>query len=225
MARNPEEVRQLHPIEVQNVLAHLRPKAAGDTWARCDLIIFRLSCCCGLRVKEIVGLDMYDLRLDAIRPNIIVRGEVSKKVRAKRGGQRVTVNPAARSVPLHESPETLADLRRWKEYRAEIGAGLRDPFVCCLSRPRRGQRLSRDGAKRRWENAVKCLGPERARELSVHTGRRTYGSILQAAGRTLVEIRDAMGHTNVATTDQYLHSIAQTGRPDPFGKEVARRFV
>ncbi len=38
-----------------------------------------------------------------------------------------------------------------------------------------------------------------------HHGRPTFISLALAGGRTLAEVRDAAGHTNVAITSCYLH--------------------
>jgi site-specific recombinase XerD len=50
-----------------------------------------------------------------------------------------------------------------------------------------------------------------------HDLRHTYGSLLAADGIDLVSIKDAMGHSALATTDRYLHA-----RP---ASEQAARFT
>ena len=45
-----------------------------------------------------------------------------------------------------------------------------------------------------------------AQELTIHHGRHTFCSHA-AKLRTLVEVRDAAGHSNIATTSIYLHIV------------------
>jgi integrase len=48
---------------------------------------------------------------------------------------------------------------------------------------------------------------ERLRALTIHHGRHTFLSHDLAGGRTLAEVRDAAGHTNVSITSAYLHAV------------------
>jgi site-specific recombinase XerD len=41
--------------------------------------------------------------------------------------------------------------------------------------------------------------------LTIHHGRHTFISHALAGGRTLAEVRDAAGHSNVSITSVYLH--------------------
>jgi site-specific recombinase XerD len=46
---------------------------------------------------------------------------------------------------------------------------------------------------------------ERIGALTIHHGRHTFISHALAGGRTLAEVRDAAGHSNVSATSAYLH--------------------
>jgi integrase len=54
--------------ELQQVLADLRRKAPRSKNTRLNLVIFRLSACCGLRASEIAQLRMADVRVEMPRP-------------------------------------------------------------------------------------------------------------------------------------------------------------
>ncbi len=45
----------------------------------------------------------------------------------------------------------------------------------------------------------------RLETLTIHHGRHTFISHALAGGRTLAEVRDAVGHANVSITSAYLH--------------------
>src|SRR3954447_17508238 len=75
------------------------------------------------------------------------------------------------------------------------------PFsLICAAGP-----LQRHALRRRFLSACKVLGMARLRTLTIHHGRHTFISHALAGGRTLAEVRDAAGHTNVAVTSAYLH--------------------
>jgi integrase len=156
------------------------------------LVIFRLACCCGLRASEIAQLTMAEVRIELSRPYLKIR------VGAAKGGY-------SRTVPLWWDAGTLADLRDWKSERLRQGAGAHEPFIGSL-RPRRiGTRLSRHTLRKRFRTACKILGKNRLESLTIHHGRHTFISHALAGGRSLAEVRDAAGHSNVTMTSAYLH--------------------
>jgi len=178
--------------ELAAVLADLQRKASRSANSWLNLILVRLSCCCGLRVSEIAGLRISDIRVEASRPHIRIRRGASK------GGR-------SRIVPLWWDSGTLADLAKWKAERLRLGATSEQLFVASL-RPGRGTRtLSRHTLRRRFRTACKILGRERLETLTIHHGRHTFISHALAGHRTLAEVRDAAGHANVSITSAYLH--------------------
>jgi integrase/recombinase XerD len=178
--------------ELAAVLADLTRKAARsrNTWL--NLILVRLSCCCGLRVSEIADLQISDIRVEPSRPHLRIRRGASK------GGR-------ARTVPLWWDSGTLADLKRWKEERLRQGAKPDECFAGSLIEKRRGTRLSRHTLRKRFRTACKVLGRDRLEMLTIHHGRHTFISHALAGGRSLAEARDAAGHANVSITSAYLH--------------------
>lgn len=188
--------------EIREVIADLKRKRRSVN-TRQNLIIFRLATCCGLRVSEMVGLKMANLKLGSQRPHIEIPAAIAKR---RKG----------RKVPLWWDAGTLADLDQWKQERTSQGAKSGDPFVCSQSagtnsrtgKPSFGKPLSDRNAQSRFKNAIKCLGTERVEMLSIHCGRHSFVSHGLAGGRSLAEIRDAAGHANVSTTSIYLHTVS-----------------
>jgi integrase len=144
-----------------------------------------------LRVSELCGLNLADVRLGNDKPYIYVRREIGK------GGK-------SRRVPLWWDAGTLADLAAWRDQRKTQGAGPGDPFVCSQAKPTLGKVLDRRNARKRFLVACRVLGTERLATLTIHHGRHSFISHA-LRHRTLAEVRDAAGHSNVATTSVYLH--------------------
>src|SRR5450755_2034876 len=105
--------------ELATVLADLKAKAGRLTNATRNLVIFRLACCCGLRVSEIAGLQLDDVVLATPRPHLRLRAATTKGHRTRR-------------VPLWWDAGTLADVTAWAATRREHGARGADPFVCSV---------------------------------------------------------------------------------------------
>ena len=178
--------------ELAAVLADITKRAprSANTWM--NLILVRLACCCGLRVSEIAGLHISDVRVELSRPHIRIRRGASK------GGR-------SRIVPLWWDAGTLADLAKWKAERLCRGAAPDGPYVASFRPGRTMIPLSRHTLRRRFRTACKVLGRERLETLTIHHGRHTFISHALAFGRSLAEVRDAVGHQNVSITSAYLH--------------------
>jgi integrase/recombinase XerD len=175
------------------VLAELRRKAPRSKNTRLNLVIFRLATCCGLRASEISQLQVGDVRTEVARPHIRIR------VGASKGGK-------SRTVPLWWDAGTLADLAEWRKRWKESGATSEQPSVASLRTGRMSMPLSRHTLRKRFRTACKVLGLERLQSLTIHHGRHTFISHALAGGRTLAEVRDAVGHGNLSITSRYLHS-------------------
>ena len=193
--------------EIQMVLADLESRSRRSMRSWQNLIIFRLSCCCGLRRKEISGLTIADVQAFGDRPVVHVRKEITKGRLDKR---------RPRQVPLWWDAGTLHDLADWREYRLQQTSDPQDPFIC--SEAAGHGRLTTSSIARRWKTAIRILGPERVKQLSIHSGRHSFCSHALRAGRSLIEVRDAAGHANVTMTSEYLHVIDADNVPDIFGR-------
>jgi len=116
---NVDPVKILTRCELAGVLDDLNRKASRSASTRMNRAIFRLACCCGLRVSEIGALRLEDVHPASGRPHLRVRPEGAKCRRA-------------RVVPLWWNAATLGDLTAWKREREEQGARPSDPFIYCL---------------------------------------------------------------------------------------------
>jgi integrase len=179
--------------ELATVLADLKRKAPRSPNTHMNLIIFRLAACCGLRASEIAQLQVGDVRVEHTRPHIRIRKGASK------GGR-------ARIVPLWWDEGTLVDIGAWKAKWLMSDAKPQSVFIASLQPDRDPKPLSRHTLRKRFRTACKVLGRTRLETLTIHHGRHTFLSHALAGGRTLAEVRDAAGHSNVTVTSGYLHA-------------------
>ena len=73
--------RVLTRRELATVLADARKQAERSLNAQRNLIIVRLACCCGLRVRRSAALRLDDVNVDGARPHIRLRRETTKGTR------------------------------------------------------------------------------------------------------------------------------------------------
>jgi site-specific recombinase XerD len=132
----------------------------------------------GLRLAELVALDLDDVRVSA-RKGLVV-------VRSGKGD-------AYREVPLNALVRQV--LEEWLEQRSQsAGEGERALFV-----GRGGRRLS----KRSVDDVVRGLGKDAGVKLSAHLLRHTFLTVLVRKGNDLVMVAELAGHRRLETTRRY----------------------
>ena len=179
-----DQTRILSHDDIHEVITHLkRPRLARYRSNRQLLIVFRLSTCLGLRASEIADLKLSNVRLTKRLPSLRVTGKGNK----------------TRTVPLWWDGDTLDDLQRWMAERKLEGATADDHVLTT----NRGSRVDRSNIRKKFIRACKPLG----RTVTTHDGRHTFCSLALAGGKSLPQVRDAAGHSSVAITNVYLHSI------------------
>ena len=93
---------------------------------RQNLIVFRLSACCGLRRLGDLRPALCDVETVGPHPQILIPESPAKRWRP-------------RTVPLWWDRDTLADIEAWKRERIEAGAQASDPLVCSQHKDTRGK--------------------------------------------------------------------------------------
>jgi site-specific recombinase XerD len=132
----------------------------------------------GLRLAELVALDLDDVRVSARKGLVIVRSGKGD---------------AYREVPLNALVRQV--LEEWLEQRARLaGEGERALFV-----GRGGRRLS----KRSVDDVVRGLGKDAGVKLSAHVLRHTFLTVLVRKGSDLVLVAELAGHRRLETTRRY----------------------
>ncbi len=154
-----------------------------------DTLILELLYGSGLRVSELVGLDLRDLILDGRGP-----GDDSLRVSGKGNKQRI--------VPLGKKARQALD--HYLESRASFASpkgGELDAKALLLNRL--GSRLG----VRSVQNIVKrygALATGRA-DLHPHALRHTCATHMLEGGADLRAIQEFLGHSSLSTTQRYTH--------------------
>ena len=197
----------LTPNEVATCIGYANRRALSSKNFQLNRVLFRLSCCCGLRRCEIAGLNVGDVVTDGERPVVRVRAATTK---GKNGVRR------SRSVPLWWDSGTWIAMKEWKLHRQSQGAGKNDPFLCRLRSDQFGKRMSTRTIANRWRSVLRCLPEDRRAQLSCHKGRHSAATYALAAGHSLVEVQHMLGHASVHSTSVYLHLVDRKDVPDTF---------
>jgi integrase/recombinase XerC len=159
---------------------------------RRDRAILELFYASGLRLSELVGLDMEDVNL----PSRIVR------VAGKGGKERI--------VPFNTSAQKA--LRSWYSDRAPLRSALKSPGSSHKAqRPKadpvfvnaRGGRLTGRSVQRLVARYVASCSTRFG--ISPHALRHSFASHLLQRGADLRAIQELLGHVQLSTTQRYTH--------------------
>ena len=174
----------------------LAVRAAED---RQDGELIRVAAYSGLRRGELVTLRWGDVHF--IGRKLIVARTLSANVEASS-----TKSGRFREVPLPDQAAGALDrLSQREDYTGP------DEYVFCN---RFGRRLDASALRRRFARARNAAGLP---PLRFHDLRHTYGSLLVEGGVDLISVKAAMGHSQISTTERYLHARPAT--------ELAARFT
>jgi integrase/recombinase XerC len=158
------------------------PASGTSALAPRDHAILETLYSTGARVTELVGMSIGDLDL----------GSGTVRVRGKGNRERLTVlgEPAVAAI---------------RTYLAILGGCKKD--VTSPDQPvfrnRRGTRLSDRSVRRILQQWRRQLGlPE---DVTPHTLRHTFATHMLAAGASLRDVQELLGHSSVASTQIYTH--------------------
>lgn len=170
----------------ERVFEAAEARAAGEAPAGLrDLAILELFYSSGLRLSELVGLNLLDL--DLLSDQVKVRGK-GRKERLVPVGSR-----ASRALRSYlEEREALAQLP---------GADRRAVFL-----GRRGRRLTPRTVQRIVHRALAVVGGD---GLHTHSLRHTFATHLLDAGADLRAVQELLGHASLSTTQIYTHTSVE----------------
>lgn len=134
----------------------------------------------GLRISELVGVDIDDLELRA--KLVKVHGKGSKE----------------RIVPFGSKAEEA--LRAWLDVRGELVKDVEEQAVFVNYR---GQRITTRSVARLFDGYVRDAALRAG--ISPHTMRHSFATHLLNAGADLRGIQELLGHASLSTTQKYTH--------------------
>jgi integrase/recombinase XerC len=134
----------------------------------------------GLRISELVGIDLDDIELRA--KLVKVRGKGSKE----------------RIVPFGSKAESA--IRDYLSVRADL---IKDPEEQALFVNYRGERITTRSVRRLFDGYVHDAALRAG--ISPHTMRHSFATHLLNAGADLRGIQELLGHASLSTTQKYTH--------------------
>jgi integrase/recombinase XerD len=168
----------LSPAEVERLLA---APVGNEAYAFRDRAMLELLYATGLRVSELVGLNLEDLQLDV--GYLYAFGKGSKR----------------RIVPMGEA--AISELRRYlDEGRPFL---LRESASSHLFLNRVGRGLTRQGFWKIIKSRAREAGI--SKNITPHTLRHSFATHLLENGADLRAVQTMLGHADISTTQIYTH--------------------
>lgn len=205
--RGPKQPRRLPDfLPVDEAFVLLDARHPEDPIGVRDRAILEVLYGGGLRVAELVGLDL--MHLDMAAREVRVLGKGRKE----------------RIVPL--GSKALSALEAYLAVRSSLCRGPGDPEALFLNRL--GGRLSARSVGRLLERAVLRAGL--SRRVHPHTLRHSYATHMLDGGADLRDIQELLGHARLSTTQRYTHvtlarlrEVYDQAHPRAHGSRRARR--
>lgn len=171
------------------------PDAATPLGLR-DRAILELFYASGLRLSELVGLDLEDVNLSGRMVRVLGKG----------GKERIVPFNHAAAAAIRE----YLPARRRLASRAPGGANSTSDSVRRMGDPLfvnyRGGRLSSRSVSRMVQRYVTQVGAQRG--ISPHALRHSFATHLLERGADLRAIQELLGHARITTTQRYTHVSA-----------------
>ena len=176
----PRPDKPLPKVTDAESLARLFTPSDDDPLLLRDIAIFELIYSSGLRLAELVNIDLDDL--DLAQRQVVVTGKGNKTRYLPVGGKAIEA------------------VQRWLPLRADF---CRDPAEPALFVSQRGQRISARNVQMRLRQLIRRQGLEQ--HLSPHMLRHSFATHMLESSSDLRAVQELLGHANIATTQVYTH--------------------
>lgn len=180
-------------VEQAQVLLDHAPPQGADPVALRDQAMFELFYSSGLRLSELVGLDVRYAREAGYESRGWVDMDAAEVHVLGKGGKR-------RSVPVGAA--ALAALRAWLQARARWvpdSAAPQDAWALFLGR--RGRRISPRVVQLQLARRARAAGLPA--HVHPHVLRHSFASHVLQSAQDLRAVQDMLGHANISTTQIY----------------------
>ena len=172
-------------------------------WPERDEAMFALLIAGGLRVSEVISLEIGDCYLDDDPPRLRITGKGDK----------------TRVVPI--PPEAVTRLQTYLQTRDQKVKRHSDEALLVRPDGRPMTRSAADYAIRGW---FRRAGRTPPRGALAHSFRHTYATMLIDNGASLPEVQQLLGHSDLATTQAYL-GVTAKGLEDAAMSNPARKLL
>jgi integrase/recombinase XerD len=192
--RGPPKIMRLPKVLSREQVSKLLEQPTGtEPLALRDRALLEVMYACGLRVSEVIGLDVGDV--DVQDGMLRARGKGSKE----------------RIVPVGSRAVQALDLYRRRARPVLVGVGVETRLFV----NHRGSGLTRQGLYKIIQNHARTAGL--AERMTPHTLRHTFATHLLAGGCDLRSLQEMLGHADLATTQIYTHLSAERLKDAYFG--------
>ncbi len=179
----PRVQRELPHVLSQEQIASLFRQVKVETPAgQRDLAMLHILCATGMRVSELVSLNLADF--DAERATIVCPGRSSRSKRE-------------RVLPL--SPETVEATNHYLATARQLLV-TRHPEEQALFLNRHGERLTRQGF---WLIIKSYARQANIAEITPHMLRHSFAILMLQGGMELRSVKELLGHAHISTTQVY----------------------
>jgi len=170
------------PLTVQEIDELLEQPARRNTpEAKRDRAMLELMYATGLRVTELVSLDLDDIQLDIEKPFVRLVGKGNRE----------------RQIPLLDQP--VQELREYIRYARPRLVGERQETALFVNR--RGERLTRQGFWLILKGYAAEAGIQE--RVTPHTLRHSFATHMLRGGMDIHKVQELLGHANISTTQVY----------------------
>jgi len=169
------------PISISQIRQLLdEPARQGKPEAKRDTAILHLLYASGMRVSELVSLNLNDLDLKGGFVRCFGKGNKE------------------RMIPIHDRAVQIVD-----EYIKGVRARLvHNRKETALFLNARGERLTRQGL---WQILKEYAKAADLEKITPHTLRHSFATHMLSGGADLRSVQELLGHANISTTQVYTH--------------------
>ncbi len=180
------------PIPISQVRQLLeQPSKLSTSEAKRDRAMLELLYASGMRISELVALNMGDVNLD---------GEFFVRCFGKGRKERI--------IPLYE--QIARAIKQYiDEERPKLSRGRKEDALFLNAR---GERLTRQGFWQKLKEYAKAAGL--SSQISPHTLRHSFATHMLSGGADLRSVQELLGHANISTTQVYTHLTTERARRD-----------
>lgn len=175
----PKSVRKLPKTLDVDQISGLLDAGENSVLETRDVAMFELFYSSGLRLSELVDLDLTDLDLN----------DKSLRIRAGKGGK-------SRILPIGN--KAVLAIQNWLKHRVARNVKEKAVFLS-----KNGDRLSQRSVQKRLKEW--CIKKGVPQHVNPHALRHSFASHLLQSSQDLRAVQELLGHSNINTTQIYTH--------------------